>query len=284
MLELPEKIELPLFAYGLFKPGQLAFFQLRDFVSSVSDNVEIMGSLRLRDGLPIIDPETKRETVPGALVTFKQEHATEAYKCISEMEPDQHYRWNEVQINGDCCSANVLVGKSPQKGSVPFEEGGWNGWTDPLFTDALDVVEETLNSQVFDGDFKPLFKLQMAYLLLWSSIERYVSLRYNLGEEIMGAVKQLANEPAFKESLSLYVDVDETREVYRANRPREKYLLIPHNPKKAIDYYYQVRCNITHRGKGAHRDFELLEMSLKELLPIFRHVLQTAERDARYPS
>jgi hypothetical protein len=56
----------------------------------------------------------------------------------------------------------------------------------------------------------------------------------------------------------------------------------PNFPEKAVGYYYQVRSNIIHRGKGAVRDFGLLKTSLEELLPIFREVLKTAEQDARW--
>jgi hypothetical protein len=46
-------------------------------------------------------------------------------------------------------------------------------------------------------------------------------------------------------------------------------------------YYYQVRSNITHRGKAVVTDYDTLGKSAKELLPIFRAVLAAAEQDAR---
>ena len=48
----------------------------------------------------------------------------------------------------------------------------------------------------------------------------------------------------------------------------------------ALEYYYQVRSNVTHRGKGIIRDFEIIKFSIEELLPIFRDVLITAFQDA----
>ena len=163
---------------------------------------------------------------------------------------------------------------------MPCEDDEWNGWNDPLFTAALDVVEETLTSNDFQWDLKPLFRLQMAYLLLWSSIERYVSLRYHLGDKVMEKVSQLACEPAF--AAGLLQHVKEHREVYRADRPDQREVLDPQSPEKALAYYYQVRSNMTHRGKGVVRDHERVMKSLTELLPIFREVLKAAERDARY--
>lgn len=276
-MEHPRNIELPFFAYGLFRPGQLAFFQLVDLVSEITDPVQISGSLLLRDGLPIIDP-AGHGSVNGALLTFAREQAAAAYDRISAMEPDKQYRWDKAQANGN--PSNVLVGRYPKKGSVSCEDDEWNGWNDPLFTAALEVVGETLASQEFNWDMKPIFRLQMAYLLLWSSIERYVSLRYHLGRNVMQKVGKLADEPAFAEGLLLHVK--KSREVYRADRPSERVTLDPRSPSEAVDYYYQVRSNITHRGKGVVRDYELLRESLTELLPIFREVLSVAQRDSRY--
>lgn len=155
-----------------------------------------------------------------------------------------------------------------------------NGWNDPLFTAALDVVGETLNSQTFDWNLKPLFRLQMAYLLLWSSIERYVSLRYDLGgDHATAKILRLAREQAFASSLLEHVK--ERREIYRADRPSEKLVLDHESPEKALRYFYQLRSNITHRGKGVVRDYGRIRESLEELLSIFRDVLTAAQRDAR---
>lgn len=278
-MKRPPNIDRPFFAYGLFRPGQLAFFQLREFVGNVTEPSRVGGSLLLRDGLPIIDL-AGRGFIKGALLTFLPTRGAEAYDRIAAMEPDKHYRWHEAHVGG--MSTNVLVGRSPKKGSEPCEDADWNGWDDPLFTVALDVVDETLTSQDFawDWDLKSLFKLQMAYLLLWSSIERYASLRYHLGDGVTEKVAQLAREPAFAASLQQHVKG--RREVYRADRPAEKEVLDSKAPDNAVSYYYQVRCNITHRGKGVVRDYELLKKSLAELLAIFREILETAEHDAGY--
>ena len=119
----------------------------------------------------------------------------------------------------------------------------------------------------------------MAYLLLWTSIERYLSLRYSLGLGVMKRVNRLAEEPAFQQGLRQHVT--RKRTIQRADRPGERETLDPGVPKKALLYYYQVRSNITHRGKGVTRDFELLRKSTDELLSIFREVLRVAELDAR---
>lgn len=272
----PDDVSRPFFAYGLFKPGQLAYFQLRSYVSSVPLPASISGELVERDGLPIYDPNG-RGSVTGALLTFKRDHAADAYNRIAGIEPDKQYVWKDADIDG--LTVNVLVGKSPRKGSAPLETPDWDGWADPLFGAALEVVEETAESASFNWDLRSLFKLQMAYLLLWTSIERYLSLRYRLRGDVMTKISRIAGEPEFGHALTDYAKV--SRRVQRADRPDQPIGLDPGNPQKAVQYYYQVRSNITHRGKAAVRDYDTLKDSLTELLPIFRAVLAAAEADAQ---
>lgn len=289
-MQKPSDTQLPFFAYGLFKPGQLAFFQIGEFVSKANEPSLLKGALYLRDGLPIINP-TRRGSIKGVLLNFYPDKAEEAYERICAMEPTDQYSWEMKLAEGQ--PVNVLIGRHPNKGSKPLEGPEWNGWDDPLFKEALEVVEETLNSDTEDGFLKRIFRLQMAYLLLWSSIERYASLRYFLGRSDHNGVsvttknKKFAEEPAFASSLRQHyrpIDgLDPPRKVFKADDPKNSAELDLDSPSKAIEYYYQVRSNITHRGKGASWDLEVVEGSLRELLPIFRDVLKEAEREAKYP-
>lgn len=275
-MHLPNNTALPFFAYGIFRPGQLGFFQLKDLVCDISDLTYVAGTLLLRDGLPIIDPSGNGQ-VRGRVLEFIPEKASEAYSRICALEPDKHYQWAQAQAAQT--NVNVLLGRSPRKGSVDCEDEEWDCWDDPLFTSAIDVVDETLraNSQ-FEWDLKPLFRLQMAYLLLWSSIERYVSLRYHFGDRVMEKINQLAHETAFANGLLEHVKGK--REVYRADRPDHKVLLDPQSPDKALAYYYQIRSNITHRGKAVIRDHDRILDALSELLSVFRKVLSAARSDS----
>lgn len=119
----------------------------------------------------------------------------------------------------------------------------------------------------------------MAYLLLWSAIERYVSLRYHFGKKVTKKVNKLAEEVAFADGLRQHVTGH--RELYRADRPDKKVVLDSRFPAKALEYYYQIRSNITHRGKAVVLDYERVLSSLSELLPIFRGVLRAAHTDAQ---
>ena len=268
---------LPFFAYGLFRPGQIAYFQIASSVLSRSGPAFAEGALLIRDGLPILDPEGSGK-VEGTILYFGENAALGAYARIAALEPDKHYRWAITTVNKE--SVNVLYGVSPRKGSMPFDDRVWDGWDDPLFTAALEVVQETIDSSgEFSWDLKPLFRIQMAYLLLWSSIERYLSLRYHLSDRVMRKIDCLGRESAFINALPQYISGE--RSIYRADRPTEKLALDPTSPSVAANYYYQVRSNITHRGKASSQDYDTLLMSARELLQIFRDVLVEAKQDAK---
>src|SRR5690606_9378588 len=121
---------------------------------------------------------------------------------------------------------------------------------------------------------------QMGYLLLWSVLERYDALRYHLGGEAAGKIDHIAAEPAFAEALQIHVK--KRREVFRADDPDpgKRCRLNRDDPKRSIRYYYQVRCNATHRGKAAARDYDVLLKSSSELLGIAEHVVKVAFKEA----
>lgn len=276
-LEPPPHLALPFFAYGVFRPGELAFLQIKEFVSHCSPT-SINGSLRIRDGLPIASLEESGD-IRGDLIRFKPGSEASAYQRITELEPEKQYRWQEFRIGAE--TVNLLAGVSPKKGSI-YPDYEWDGLKDPLFTSALEVVEETLElNRTCDGsDLKPLFRLEMAYMLLWTAIERYASLRYHLRDRATQKVFQIASELAFRSALA--ATVGEPRSVQRADDPTKKCTLDSGNPDKSMAYYYQVRSNLVHRGKGMFEDHRRILMSLEELLTIFRVTLNAAFQESQW--
>ena len=53
----------------------------------------------------------------------------------------------------------------------------------------------------------------------------------------------------------------------------KNYTLNSEKPYDSIHYYYTIRCNVAHRGKALYNDDELIRQSLKELLGIFKDIL-----------
>jgi hypothetical protein len=269
---LPNHVELPFFTYGLFRPGQIGFGRLQPLIATCEKGWHTKGHLLDRDGLPIL--ESGEGEIAGALIRFREGVEKAAYEVVASIEPKKVYRWEAVNVHkvGATVKANVLFGRKPTRGSHPLEDQEWDGSKEPLFVAALEVVEETLGqNRDFEWDLKPLFRLQMAYMLLWTAIERFAAFKYHLGVRATEKVRQLASEPAFISGLGQIVK--EGRDVFRTHDPEEKDTLDPANAEKALDYYYQVRSNIVHRGKAAVTDHDLLVKSLDELLALFRRVL-----------
>jgi hypothetical protein len=73
----------------------------------------------------------------------------------------------------------VLSAAHPEAGN-PIDWPNWDGWKEPLFKKALELMEETQKQASEKRGYYNLFRLQMAYLLLWSAIEGYLTFRYSL--------------------------------------------------------------------------------------------------------
>jgi len=95
----------------LFQPGQIAFFQLKDLVSTAPTPAQVSGEILERDGLPILDLDGHGQ-VDGSLLRFLPAAEDEAYERIAAMEPSRQYRWVEYPIQPES-AANVLVGRCP---------------------------------------------------------------------------------------------------------------------------------------------------------------------------
>jgi len=270
----PDNISLPFFAYGIFKPGQLCYSRIGDLVEN-STKRTVPGILKERDGIPLLVLGNRCSNIKGYLINFIAGEEDKAYDQIIGIEPDEVYRWELVKVNDS--DANILAGKREQRGSSDLEHfDEWDGKTDPFFKQGLEEVEAILKANsVFDREFRALLRLQMAYTLLWSAIERYAGLKYHLGKRANEKVYKIAGEKCFADALKKIVQ--NKRQVFSAT-DLMKYSLDPSDPEKSIRYYYQVRSNSIHRGKAVTRDFETVKSSLEELLVIFKKLLNESFR------
>ncbi len=277
-MNLPRHSDLPFFDYGLFKPNQLCFFRIKDFVEDISD-AEVSGTLMERDGVPLLR-EDSHSRVKGVLIWFKKGREQEAYGSILAIEPEAVYRWRLFTLVGGT-RANLLLGKNIPVGCSDTDNPReWDGRKDPYFSHAIEEIEAILsNNSEFQWDSKKVLRLQMAYFLLWTAIERYAGLRYNLMTGSRVKFSHISEETTFRESLRLHVK--SKREVYCASTHKEV-ILDPNDPSKSLAYYYQVRCNAIHRGKAVERDFGILKDSLRELTGIFKNMLNAVWNPSEY--
>lgn len=280
---LPEDLSLPFFAYGLFRPGELAYPLIREFVDLKSEGV-LPKAHFVRDGLALLH-RTQRGKTKGFVLKFRSDCCQSAYKKIAAIEPWTQYKWGiaEVETETGMMSVNVLFGISPENGS---EDGAkmnqpWSGRNDPLFYSGLEVVQEMLeNAGEFDWNMKPTLRIQSAYLLLFSAIERFAAHACSLKhEKPVEKTHALARTVEFANALKAVVEVVEPKRKVRRSWDGEhgNLTLDPKAPVKSMDYYYQVRSTATHAGKTAPGDYDLLQKCTRELLEIFKRV-----RDERF--
>lgn len=282
----PGDLTLPYFAYGAFKPDEPAYHLIREFVIGKPLPAEVRGCLLVRDGLPLLDPEAG-DKVSGYVITFRPDERGNAYGAIGRFEPKGHYRWQVVSTTVGRSSANCLVGRKLGSGRPSKYEG--NSWTfrnDPVFTQGLRSVAEAVDryaqtefasSPPGSFDWQRFFQLQMAYLLLWAAIERFASLSVGPGLSPLDKIKRISQDPDFGRSLKEIVTRSE--KVSDARDPEDVYRLNPGDPARSIKYYYQVRNNLSHRGKGAWADGEIVRLSLRELSAVFRQTLRYKQVD-----
>ena len=272
---IPENPLLPFFAYGIFKRGQISYYCIKNFVTNNTKPTSVNGRLYVRDGIPLLDRSGDDLEIQGELISFKDGCEIEAYQSIVNLEPQKYYRWEVIETTKG--QANALLGKSPQKGSIS-ETNNWDSWQDPLFTTVFEIIEEELAHDEIDMDGKTFLRLQMTYMLLWSAIERFVSLRYNFrGKDIRAKILTLAENEKFVSQL-LRVKAPH-RDIYSTDNVEEKFKFDATNPRACLDYYYQIRCNITHRGKAAIADIKLVRQCLRELGHIFDELIYSAKKD-----
>lgn len=270
----PEHSQLPFFAYGFFRPGEISFLGIKDFVSDAKP-FTVQGEIKYRDGLNLF-VNNDSNMVDGYLINFHTDLGADAYRFINAMEPSKLFYWKVDEFNG--VEYNVLYGRKPDKGTETSAEFEFDSvWDDPFFTVALVTLDEFKIEAGNDRESrdKSMFKLQMKYMLLWTIIERFNFLRYSLGGTSNDGIKKLAENLYFQEGLSSpKLNVSIKRPLFRSDDPNERIDFSVNDSKKAIQYYYQVRCNVTHRGKGLVQDLDLLKNCYSELHNIINYVLE----------
>ena len=280
-MQMPTDTSLPFFSYGIFRAGGISFICIKEHIKNIEKNKKAVGRLLVRDGIPILDTEEKSFHADGDICYFKEAECEEAYGKIIGLEPEKYYTWELQEIEG--IKVNLLSGVRAKKGSVVAESSFWDSWNDDaLFNTAFEIIEEDLPKlgvNFIDG--KKFLKLQMLYLLLWTSIERYLGLRYSFrGADTLVKIRSLAENKNFIEILAKGAVNSGYRVIYSTDRVDDAVKFDSNNPKKSLEYYYQVRCNITHRGKAALGDSALVEKCLVDLTAIYKEFLAAEKRDA----
>lgn len=267
---------LPFFSYGIFRPGEIPFIGIEDFIYKI-EKLTIKGNIQIRDGVFLYSDEYE-DDVDGFLIHFKANFNEDAYDFINNLEPNKIFSWSE-KLDENSNLFNLLVGKSPNKGSESIHELPENYSTtkDPYFTTGLEILRQ-FKVPDWDENLRGSFKIQMNYMFLWTIIERFTFLRYSLGGSVSSRNKSLAKNEHFILGLKKYVSNE--RKVFSAKTLDDE-TLSSNKPEKSIVYYYQVRNNLTHRGKGISQDYYIIYNCYNELLDIFEYVIKKTIEECR---
>ena len=238
---------LPFFAYGIFKPGQIAYSKIRDLDFALKE-ASVNYLMKQRDGVPILlDNENERYKTKGCLYDFSD--GEKAYKIICQTMSPALYKWGTIDVEGK--KANVLFGLNPNSGSDYIEDACdrecFDGSNDPIFKEGIKLIKDNLKSEDFSME-EGFFKLQMNNRL------------------------ELAKEANFIDALRKIDETGEYRPIFSTDDLMRRSFDVS-NPKYCINYYYTLRCNIVHRGKTSIRDLRLLKKATADLLEIFEYIL-----------
>jgi len=281
-MDPPERLDWPLFVYGALKPGLPAFEAIRTLVETFTRDV-VTGELLVRDGLPMLR-KSDHGSVDGYLLHWKPGQADTGYAAVCAFEPRKHYAWSEVTLETGA-QANALVIRSPTKGNPQhLDSSSWSLTNDPAFGPGLETVQRVLEEvdRMSDSDKWPrFFRAQMAYLLLWSILERLSALCFGPGQDPMQRIKKLHELSGMKDLVSLTVQRKD--KVFDSRNPKTVIRLDRTDAVKCFKYYYQVRSNLSHRGKGMFKEFDKVHCSLKELLAITQQYLGKLKEQEEQP-
>jgi len=119
--------------------------------------------------------------------------------------------------------------------------------------------------------------------MVWTAIERIAALKISLKGTPVDKILKLAMEKTFSDIIGEVGFPDKLRKVYDTRDFKGK------SPKKGkyistVKYLYQVRSNITHRGKaGFSKDHELVQHCLLIMLRILKSYVGDNSTDPAPP-
>ena len=263
----------PFFAYGIFKEGQLAHSKIEDCVkNAVPDDVPY--EMHIRDGVPVIKKETSECISKGEKIYFLECKKKKAYQKISKTQVGNIYKWDTVKIGEK--TFNILVTEN-LKGTFVNVDDNWeyldtfDGRKDPFFTKVPIFIRKELKEIDYDDD-DTLFKIQMYYMLLWSAIDRYCTLKYDVSNNQGDYLKALSEDEVF---LKAFYSINaKGRDPIHSATNASPFYFNRGKPSFIINHYYTIRSNVVHRGKEKENEFGSLIRSLNELLDVFEKIIE----------
>ena len=281
-VEMPVEDEMffdrPFFAYGIFKKGQIAHSKISDCVDHVEPDV-VHREMRIRDGIPVIKNKYSERIAKGEKIHFIEERKYDAYETISKTQLGNVYEWDTIEIGRE--EFNVLATQKIKGTFMNVDKDGhyrdfFDGNDDFFFSHVSDFIRKELEGLDNDDDCN-IFRIQMYYVLLWSAMDRYCVLKYDVSKSQSGYLRQLSRDRIFKEALDT-VDPEWRGEIHSARNASPLYFN-KDRPNFIVNYFYTIRSNVAHRGKEPENKFDALIDSLNDMLDIFDYVIEKTFED-----
>jgi hypothetical protein len=271
----PTNTKLPFITYGSFKPLELRFNIIKDYIENYSE-IRINGIMEEKDGVPIF--ELSKEGYSGQEyvafeLNFKVGFEDVAYKTICDYEPASYYEWGVLN------NKNILVGNKKLRGKNYFFGNSWTFKNDPYFEFGLKACQTIYDidsiNKFNESEFFPFFKSSAAYMLLWTIIERFCTLKYGADISPADKIKALASDISIPWE-EIINKIDRVDRIYRSDKVNEPLSLDKtKGVKKILGYYYGIRSNMVHRGKEVFSDTDKIKESFHELIMIFKNILNS---------
>jgi hypothetical protein len=126
-----------------------------------------------------------------------------------------------------------------------------------------------------DEERRAHFHLQAAHLLTWSAVERLAALMFGPdsdGDAVTRRIGRFGDVDSWPNLFRRAGIRSNDRHVYRSNRRNDSEQIDP-NGRRAWDFWYQVRSNLSHRGKSTRRDLDIVREALVDVHDVLRLLL-----------
>jgi hypothetical protein len=223
--------------------------------------------------------EAKNYRASGQLTSFSR--PSDAYWAVCLFEPSKLYRWAEAMVeevgSGREHRANVLMALEPESVARDENVNGWSSARDPLLIWGLPTVRSLLGvrgpeipgprAEEWDRETaRGIFTEQGALLLLSTVAERYAALKFGPSVGPMAKMRLLGRSEVFEEAMQA-ADVEGMgRRVMDGRDPGR-------SENRPPQSWYQVRSNLSHRGKAAFSDIKLVRRTVCDFHNVMRRVI-----------
>jgi hypothetical protein len=298
-LKPPANINLPFVAYGIFRPVDISFLILKDYLEVDPINESIIGDIRIRDGVLIFSnkdvdsPGSRKEQIDVYILKFKKEQSSKAYKYIYQKEPDNLYEWGEIKVGSELC--NILIAKDIENGSYDFgcEPASYYTIENKYWKEVLKLVENELNkisnfnketnflNQGYKVDFEYQYflKIQQLYILQWTEFERFAYFRYPQANSFFRGNSIFKNINS--KGLSNYFDFALKNDTIYNIKDLKDHNKLNEDKKLEFSYYNSLRNNIVHSGKTFLDDYPKLVKGLNEIHIIVKRLIVDTEKECK---